>query len=182
MTRKTKHGKTIYMDRFVEWIIKDLRGGVGKFYRRGTDAKIDRQAMLLASKKEFKSVFDKEKGKQKKRKAKSTCKMGRVYCLTLKLFDELGVWKQRDATRLRLEPKLPKLNIQMIDLIALGENRTDTWISTNMMDLDEGAGDNANSDAQLLKKIQPTVEKREEDDKLDLERSTSTTLSFVEDK
>ena len=29
MTRKTKAGKTIYMDRFIAWLVKGIRGGVG---------------------------------------------------------------------------------------------------------------------------------------------------------
>jgi hypothetical protein len=46
MTKKTINGHTIYVDRFVEWLVKDLRGGgLGKFYRRGTDMKLKRDAI-----------------------------------------------------------------------------------------------------------------------------------------
>ena len=37
MTGEAKSGKTIYMDWFVEWMIKDVRAGVGKFYFIGTN-------------------------------------------------------------------------------------------------------------------------------------------------
>lgn len=45
-----------------------------------------------------------------------------------------------------------------------------------------GRKDDDIKDSQLLKRIQPTVEKRKEDDKIDLERSTSTTVSYVQEK
>lgn len=181
MTRETRHGKTIFMDRFVEWIVKDMRSGVGKFYRRGTDAKIDRQAVLLSAKKEFKAVFAKEKGKEKTREVKSSRKLGRVFCLALKCLDDDELWKKRDINRLSLRPDKPELNYQMLDLPLLGEARMNTWIDVNMKGLGE-ENDQSTKDAQLLKRIQPTVEKRMADDKDDVERSTSTTVTFVLDK
>ena len=181
MTRETRHGKTIFMDRFVEWIVKDMRSGVGKFYRRGTDAKIDRQAVLLSAKKEFKAVFAKEKGKEKTREVKSSRKLGRVFCLALKCLDDDELWKKRDINRLSLRPDKPELNYQMLDLPLLGEARMNTWIDVNMKGLGE-ENDQSTKDAQLLKRIQPTVEKRMADDKDDVECSTSTTVTFVLDK
>ena len=56
--RNTKDGKTIYTDRFVERMFRDMRAGVGKFCRRGSDSKIERQAMLLKVKKEFSSALN----------------------------------------------------------------------------------------------------------------------------
>eukprot|EP00956_Cyclotella_meneghiniana_P028640 scaffold67372_cov26-Cyclotella_meneghiniana.AAC.1 len=44
MTKKTERGKNIFTDRFVEWLVKDLRGGgIRKFYRRGTDKNSSRE-------------------------------------------------------------------------------------------------------------------------------------------
>ena len=47
MTEKTRKGKEIFTDRFVEWMVKDSRDVVGKHYRVGTTNKLRREAILI---------------------------------------------------------------------------------------------------------------------------------------
>ena len=93
MTRRTKAGKAIYMDRFIEWLVRDMRGGVGKFYRSGTHSALERQAALLNLKKQFKSEFDVDVGDAARTNLPTSKKLGKVFCHTLVCFEEHGLWK-----------------------------------------------------------------------------------------
>ena len=41
MTKKTSKGKSIFMDRFVEWMVKDIRGTVRKHHRVEEKKQVD---------------------------------------------------------------------------------------------------------------------------------------------
>lgn len=63
----------------------------------------------------------------------------------------------------------------MIDMPVTGEQRFDDFITLKFKRVGEGM-----NESKLLQQIQPTVEKQKEDDQVNLERSTSTTSSHVE--
>lgn len=68
LTRKTNRGKRIFTDRFVKWLMKDVRAGVGKHNRQRTDAALVRQVALLNAPKRFEASLngsDKHKGNKK---------------------------------------------------------------------------------------------------------------------
>ena len=79
MTQCTKDGKRIFIDRFFEWYIKDMRSLVGKHYRAGSDNRVERQALLLNVKRQLCEKFKEETGQSNTRKAGSL-KGSKVYC------------------------------------------------------------------------------------------------------
>jgi hypothetical protein len=96
MVRKTRHGNNIYTDRFVEWVVKDMRSSVGKFYVRGSDNAIEREALLLGLKKEFIAAST-----SARQNDPTTRGLGQVYCHTLAFMDKHKVWSTvaTDASR-----------------------------------------------------------------------------------
>ena len=111
MTKKTKKGKKILTDRFVEWLVKDIRDVVGKHYRVGTTNKLRREAILLDDKQkiqhQFKETFktsrDGANDEQDNEEEKITfSKLGKVYYETLLFCVESELWKHTRQDRLSL--------------------------------------------------------------------------------
>ena len=179
MTKKTENGKNIFVDRFVEWLVKDLRGGgLGKFYRKGTDRKLERDAVLVSKRREFKAALRRDLNRMKSNSDGTFQNVGGVYCLSLVYFDEIGLWKKRDANLLQIDSASPIMNPEMIDWYVRGERRMDSYIhyrlrETPMSDEEEV------KDSQLLRCIEPTTNARADRNAINKSRSTSTTVDFV---
>jgi hypothetical protein len=184
ITKKTKDGNTIYTDRFFEWFIKAMRETVGKFYRAGSDNKVIKQALLLNLKQQFTSVFKSEIGKSDTRD-KNSLKECKVFCETVAAFDEFNLWTDEDTKRIKLTKKSEDMNVDAIDAPQIGESRMASYMTAKF-----GAGlscsQYANRDEDemnvsgLLKTINPTMKKQNEDDKIEVDRSTATLQSAVE--
>ena len=93
LTRKTKSGKRIFTDRFVEWLIKDVRAGVGKHFRRGADAALERQVALLNAQKRFEASLN---GNKHKGDEKTEHHIGKAFCYTFAYCVENQIWGGRD--------------------------------------------------------------------------------------
>ena len=110
------------MDRFMEWMVKDMRGGVGKFFRMGTNKKMERQAALLSLRKEFAAPS------RSRATDPTTRGLGKVFCMTVSYCDEHGVWKRREKGRYNLTSERPKVTVEMIDMPVTGESRFDLYV------------------------------------------------------
>ena len=156
-----------------------MRGGVGKHFRRGTDTKVSRQAVLLELGKEFNTASDKKRSSDH-----TTRKVGKVYCHTVDFFCANKLWSWEGINRFNINRSNPKTNPEMIDMPVVGEVRMNSYISINFkqdgFQVDESNG--TAKDSMLLKQINPTVEIQLADDKVNLDRAVSTTSSFVEIK
>jgi hypothetical protein len=186
MTRQTAAGKTIYTDRFVEWMIRDLRGGIGKHYRRGTDAALHRKTALVSLQKEFECAFQKNKGKDSS--SSSQRKVGKAFCFTFAYFVQEKIWSvinNDDSSMTSSSPIMRRsiktdtagISVDMINLPVRGEYRMDSFITINHVE--DEPEDKEKRIAACLKDIQPTLEKQDDNDKRDLERCISTTETFV---
>ena len=188
LTKKTKKGKHIFTDRFVEWMVKDMRAVAGKHYRKGTTNKLNRAAILLDEKKTLQDAFKLEKEGDSKNYNQeeeriTSSKLGKVFCESLLFCIDSKLWKSTEKTRLSLQEGWPDINPEMISIALIGEDRMDQYIDLHLKgttDLNDREREIKDSD--LLRTIQPTVENQQSDDEKDVERSVSTTLSYVKDK
>ena len=98
-----------------------------------------------------------------------------VFCV------ESSLWTSMDPSRLSLHAKGPLINPEMISVPMIREKRINKYICLHFKINDLDVNENMIKVSQLLKKIQPTQEKQNEDDRNNVERSVSTTLSYVKD-
>jgi hypothetical protein len=174
MVRKTRHGNDIYTDRFVEWVVKDMRSSVGKFYVRGSDNAIEREALLLGLKKEFIAATT-----PARQNDPTTRGLGQVYCHTLAFMDKHKVWTDA-SRRFSFQQNKASISAGMIDLPSTGKTRVDYYTHIQFCHdgiLEEEDGEWSTN--KHLKHIQPTGTKQEESDNNNLARSTSTDYAFI---
>lgn len=193
MTKKTIKGKTIYTDRFVEWMVRDNREDNGKFHRVGTQNKLTRGAMLMDDKKklqqQFKDTFkasrdarDEGDSDDNEHERITSSKLGKVFCETLVWCMSAKLWKATSLNRLSLSEDGPLVYPEMISAPTIGVSRMNTFIDQRFKNNANNPHDEAQQnklDSELLRMIQPTQEKQKTNDELGLERAVSTTFSFV---
>ena len=182
LTKKTVKGKNIFTDRFVEWMVKDMRNVVGKHHRVGTKNKLNRAAVLLEAKTSFNLSQDKDKDNVNEEERITKSKLGKVFCESLVFCVGTNLWKSTDVKRLSLRDNLQSINPEMISILSIGEQRMDQSIDKLKGNIDENDAEAEVRDSTLLRTIQPTMEKQTNDDLLDAERAVSTTFSFVKEK
>ena len=156
-----------------------MRGGIGKHFRRGTNTKVSRQAVLLELGKEFNTTSDKKRSSDH-----TTRKVGKVFCHTVDFFCANKLWLWEDINRFDINRSNPKTNPEMIDMPVVGEVRMNSYISISFKQ-DRFQEDELNGtakDSMLLKQINPTVEIQLDNDKVNHDLAVSTTPNFVETK
>eukprot|EP00956_Cyclotella_meneghiniana_P005830 scaffold7595_cov49-Cyclotella_meneghiniana.AAC.10 len=156
MTKKTENGKNIFMDRFVEWLVKDLRGGgLGKFYRRGTERKLERDALLVSKRREFKAALKQDLNQMKSNRDGTFQNVGGVFCLVLVYCHDIDLWKKRDMNLFQLETNSPRMNPEMINWCVKGERRMDSYMHLRLRTTPL-SDDEEVKDSQLLRCIEPS--------------------------
>jgi hypothetical protein len=180
LTKVTKNGKRVYVDRFFEWLVKSMRGGgLGKFYRRGTDRKIVRDAVLMSKMRQFRSAVKREINTSNHDDDEGTfAYVGGVFCQSLVYFNEIGLWKKRDTSMLSLVSDALQVNPAMIDWFVTGERRMDTYISYRLKQKDL-TDDEIAADAVLLRSIESTMTNKLAANTTNKSRCVSTTVDFV---
>ena len=181
LVRKTKKSKTIFTDRFFEWLIRDVRAGVGKHYRRGTDLALERQTALLNAQKRFEESMKDQRQKNDTDK-KSTRPIGKVFCYVFSYCVVHQIWGGRDGdttSRVTIEENSIPINTEMVDAPVIGEEKMNQYMKFKLIDTTGTASAREKEISKLLKAVQPTVEMQRENDKLELERSVSTDVTFV---
>ncbi len=192
MTKKTPTGKSIFADRFVEWMIRDLRGGIGKHYRRGTDAALQRRTCLMSLQKEFENAFKEDEKDNDSSPQSSQRKVGKAFCYTFVYLVQGKLWKMTNQNetsstssstiiRRSIDPDsdFAQISVDMINLPVCGEQRMDQFIHVN--NVEDEPEDKEKRTAACLKDVQPTSEGQDNNDKRDLERCISTTRTFLMD-
>lgn len=185
MTKLTKEGKKIFIDRFFEWHIRDMRSLVGHHYRAGSDSRVERHALTLNFKKHLTDVFKDETGKSDKRKG-ATLKEGKVFCHVLSYLEEAGFWTNDNSDRRKLTDKSKELNIDIINAPQTGERRMRSFMAAKVgagmshAEFSNRAEEDESNIVAMLKRVYPTTEKQQEEDDRKIERSTTTKMSDIE--
>ena len=140
-----------------------MRSSVGKFYVRGSDNAIEREALLLGLKKEFIAATT-----PARQNDPTTRGLGQVYCHTLAFMDKHKVWTTvgTDASRrFSFQHNKASISARMIDLPSTGKTRVDYY--THIQFCHDGIVEEEDgewSTNKHFKQIQPTVTKQEESD------------------
>lgn len=99
-TKTTKKGKTIFFDRFVEWINKDIRSYLGKFAKPNQDLLMTRTVLLMQERLQRKGIdssdsFDKHKLGQNKyndTEAGKNVSLSPIFCYQLSTVYAHNFW------------------------------------------------------------------------------------------
>ena len=94
--RKTKNGRTIFSDRFVEWMMKDFRTWLGKMASANTESMVSRCALNMNERKKER-VFGRSKLKLEDQPKKSglqakPVELDHVYCQVLTFATEANLY------------------------------------------------------------------------------------------
>ena len=91
LTRKTKNGSNIFTDRFVEWMMRDMRIWLGKHASLHHHRLVEQVALTLNDRKKQKSEGAKKRGKSQTSDVKEIA-IDRVFCHTLIFCSETNLW------------------------------------------------------------------------------------------
>lgn len=135
--RKTKNGKNIFSDRFVEWTMRDVRQYLGKYFKKSTTNQLEK---LLLSMKELKDMKNVPKPATTSIGRKSKVKMDKAFLEPYCFYTSANVWLG--------EPK----KVQMRPYASRVKNGKEVRESMQMEDLDtdENEGNFFAADGQVL--------------------------------
>ena len=115
---------------------------------------------------EFNTAADKKRSSDH-----TTQKVGKVFCHTVKIFCANKLWSWQDINQLNIDRSNPKINPEMINMPVVGEVRMNSYISFNFKQdgFPEDESNGTAKDSMLLKQINPMVEIRLSNDKVNLD-------------
>lgn len=92
--RKTKNGKTIFTDRSVEWVMKDIRETLGKFFTDYTPSKLENFMLQLKDLKNFRGR-DKRTASSSSSSKKSDVKIDATFLEAYVFCESANMWRGR---------------------------------------------------------------------------------------
>jgi hypothetical protein len=99
-------------------------GGVGKFYRRGTERALERKSILSTLKQQFTAAFKVDLGDSRENVASSR-RFGAVYCHALVGMHDEKIWRDLSIGRDRIGSYDQRLAVELIDAVPTCENNFD---------------------------------------------------------
>jgi hypothetical protein len=93
-TKLTVNGTPIWVDRFVEWMNKDVREYLGKYAKPNQELLLQRAALLLKDRKRDRSELNRLFSHNKKKTKESDNKLAIsvIFCHQMDLIDKLNLW------------------------------------------------------------------------------------------
>ena len=88
--RRTKNGKTIFTDRSVEWVMKDIRESLGKFFTDYTPAKLENFLLQL---KDLKNLRGRDKQITTQPSKKAVIKLDSTFFEALVFCESANIWR-----------------------------------------------------------------------------------------
>jgi hypothetical protein len=95
-TKLTVNGTPIWVDRFVEWMNKDVREYLGKYAKPNQELLLQRAALLLKDRKRDKSELNRlfSHDKKKTRDSENKLAISVIFCHQMDLLDNLNLWSE----------------------------------------------------------------------------------------
>jgi hypothetical protein len=97
-TKKTVNGKPIWVDRFVEWMNKDVREYLGKYAKPNQELLLRQAAILLKDRKvvktEFNHLFSRHTVDESKSEPEKKLAISVIFCHQMDLIDKLNLWSE----------------------------------------------------------------------------------------
>lgn len=208
LTRETKNGKKIFTDRFVEWMMKDLRSWLGKMASKNTDSLLERCALNLNILKRERQYGNAELNSSNKEDSQTQVLLDHIFLEVLIMADEANFFGDGPLKHVRKGPAKERmnedgmlnfdefledekftticsteknpihLNKEMLSLFNLGRDRLEEYYKEFLLDGD--LDDPKRSETKVsLSAIDPLSSASNKKDLLDLERSTSTDTSKI---
>ena len=210
LTRETKNGKKIFTDRFVEWMMKDLRSWLGKMASKNTDSLLERCALNLNSLKRERQYGSAELNSTNKEGDQTQVLLDHIFLEVLIIADEANFFGDGPLNHVRKGPAKERmnkdgnlifdkfdehekfttvcstdrntihLNKEMLSLFELGKERLRAYYDEFLVNGD--LDDPKRSEAKVsLAAIDPLKSASNKKDLINLERSTSTDTSKISD-
>ena len=198
ITRKTKNGRNIFTDRFVEWMMKDMRMWLGKHASMHHHKLVEQVAVTLNERKKKKCLGSKSKKKVDTGQSSSPVKeleINKVFCESLLFAYETNLWGPGDIVfdekkkascheetnsdnwRSNQRPfksvKGVPLNTDLLFCVSTGTMRASKYFETFLVDgnLNDPKRPEKESEGGVsLKKVETKVAEDEKDFHLEMER------------
>ena len=208
LTRETKNGKKIFTDRFVEWMMKDLRSWLGKMASKNTESLLERCALNLNCLKRERQYGNAELNSTNKEDTQTQVLLDHIFLEVLVMADEANFFGDGPLNHVRKGPAKERmnedgmlnfdkfderekftticsterntihLNKEMLSLFDIGKERLEAYYKEFLVDGD--LDDPKRSEANVsLAAIDPLNSASNKKDLINLERSTSTDTSKI---
>ena len=126
MTKKTKNGKNIFTDRFVECLVMNTRDVDGKHHWMGTKNILTQATLLLNERKTLQDMFSlTQEGRcdtENEEVMITSSKLGKVFCESLVFCDDVNLWRSTDVNCLSLKDDLLAISAKVISVPIIGED------------------------------------------------------------
>ena len=194
ITRKTKNGKNIFTDRFVEWMMKDMRMWLGKHSSLHHHKLVEQVAITLNERKKQKQEGSQNRKPGDRINPIKEIEINKVFCESLLFAHEYNLWgpgdiifdekknqtaKENDNRRPMQRPfkstKGVPLNKDLLFCISTGSRRLSKYFQTFLVDgkwEDSKRSEKESEGGVLLKKINTTLADDEEGFNIEMERIT----------
>jgi hypothetical protein len=98
-TKKTVNGKPIWVDRFVEWMNRDMREYLGKYAKPNQEMLLRQAALLLKDRKKVKTEFNHlfsrhASAEESKSDSEKKLAISVIFCHQMDLIDKLNLWSE----------------------------------------------------------------------------------------
>ena len=193
LTRKTKNGCTIFTDRFVEWMMRDMRMWLGKHAGAHHHKLVQQVALSLNERKKRKSEGAKLNTKKGRSNPVKELEINRVFCETLIFAEEANLWgpgdivfpsgctgsadeelhQGRPAQRPFKSFKGVPLNPDLLFCVSTGTQRAKEYFKVHLVEgdwNDPKRSEKESAGGVCLRKIDTTLEDTKKEFTLDLRR------------
>ena len=203
ITRKTKNGCNIFTDRFVEWMMKDMRMWLGKHSSIHHHKLLEQVAITLNERKKKREGAQNRKPSNSCDRAVCELKINKVFCKSLLFAHDLNLWgpgeiifndKKANASNVD-EDRRPMqrpfksvggvpLNKDLLFCVSTGSLQANEYFKTYLV---EGEWDNPKRSEKeseggvSLKKINTTLADNEEHFNIEMERVSFLRESDIKD-
>lgn len=187
LTKKTKNSCTIFTDRFVEWMMRDMRMWLGKHAGPHHHKLVEQVALSLNERKKRKSEGAKPNTKKASSSPIKELEINRVFCESLIFAEETNLWgpgeielfcpSSQKSDRPMQKPfksfKGVPLNTDILFCVSTGTKRAKDYFQVNLVDGDWNDPKRSEKESEggvSLKKIETTLAENEKEVSLDLKR------------
>ena len=205
--RKTIGGSSIFSDRFVEWLVRDLRSFLGKYSKGQTHWRTVINTSLLLN--ERKKIKVKDISKVNKSTANKGLRIDKIFCETLVMLDEMNffgpgdpvrlskfcAWRDRAALTNNQRGSIKKGEMKSLDgesglnpgflfLYSTGMNRLRLYFETFYMqgDMSDPSRSEDGDEGVTLAKVDPLLTKQNLRRAVDLKRISSLDVEYLKKK
>ena len=203
LTRKTKNGCTIFTNRFVEWMMRDMRMWLGKHAGAHHHKLVEQVALALNDMKKAKSEGAKPNTKKATSSPTKELEINKVFCESLIFAKDTNLWgpweislvSTQSSTRNESNDTRPvqkpfksfkgvHLNTDILFCVSTGTNRARDYFNVHLVEgewSETRRSEKESAGGVSLKRLETTLAENEKEVSLDLKRIFFVDINKIKD-